>query len=339
MKTIQSVNKTLSKIIYAGEKPHYPIHAIANVLMTAALMRTTVNSAAGRPNADTVFLRVKEGLRFDDVEDIIKKTRPKINKKVTIAIDGHDEMFYGDEDTKGVVGTREKAGSYHAFKYLAAKMVYGKDAYFVDLIRMKNGSVVDAAIDSVKGLTKVYDVGLVLMDGEFFSGRMLDFLKKAGRHYIIRRRSIKKLLDSIPYNKAVRCRTREKLRSDRPDTVEVVYYVYRYHGRGGRDFFLASDRRMEPEKLRKLFKERWGIETGFREINRLKIKTTSKDWRIRLLFYSISMMLYNEWVFVRRRGWIRLDEFKMILFTELRKAVNRLKIHLRFRISPVELIW
>lgn len=341
MKISQSINKTLSKVIYAGEKPHYPICTIANVLTIAALMRTSVNAVAGSPNADTVFLRCREGLRFEDVEDILKKTRPRIKGKVTIAIDGHDEMFYGDKHTKGVIGTREKAGSYHAFKYLCVKLIGAEKAYFVCLARMENGSVVDAAIDSMKELAKAYDIGLVLMDGEFFCGRMLRFLDKMKIHFIIRRRSIKRLLDSVTYGKAVRCRTREKLRTDRPDTVEAGYCLYRYHGRGGRDFFLASDIMAKPERLRKTFKKRWEIETGFREVNRLKIKTLSKDWRIRMLFYAISMMLYNEWVSARcaGAGWIRLDEFKRALFTEVRKAVNRLKICFKLRIYPAEVIW
>ena len=325
MNVMYQVNKFFKQVVFEGKKPHYSIEDISSVMLSAALNRKSINSVANRPDADTVFYRLKNGIRLDKLADIIKNTAPKVKEKVILAIDGHDIMFYGDKKTQKIVGTKEKAGSNYAFKYLAVKMINKGKAYFVDLMPMDSGSVVEAAIASLERLEKKYDIGLVLMDGEFFSGAIIDHLKKKGCDFIIRRRSLKKLLH-LPYHKAIKSRMAYKSRKGRPDTLEAGFYVYRYHGRKG-SFFLASNMNIDPQRLRALFKKRWGIETGFREVNRLLIKTISKDWRIRMLLYAFSMWLYNYWVRSKRSLILfTLDSMKTLLFKELRKALFRLKV-------------
>ena len=44
------------------------------------------------------------------------------------------------------------------------------------------------------------------------------------------------------------------------------------------------------------YKKRWGIETGYACVGRLRPKTTSKNRSIRLLYFYYSLILYNAWV-------------------------------------------
>jgi IS4 transposase len=53
------------------------------------------------------------------------------------------------------------------------------------------------------------------------------------------------------------------------------------------------------KKIRKLFAHRWKIETFFREANRVKIRTSTKDPLMRAFFYAISCAIYNIWIKVR----------------------------------------
>ena len=47
------------------------------------------------------------------------------------------------------------------------------------------------------------------------------------------------------------------------------------------------------------YSKRWGIETGYRQIdNDFKAKTTSKNYCIRLFYFLFSVCLYNLWVLV-----------------------------------------
>ena len=50
-----------------------------------------------------------------------------------------------------------------------------------------------------------------------------------------------------------------------------------------------------------MYKTWWNIETGFREINRAKAKTTTPDLFVRLFLYVVSCIIYNLWMKVRFR--------------------------------------
>ena len=44
-------------------------------------------------------------------------------KPLTVAMDWHDEMYYGDIDAYGVIGTKNKAGTNYAYEYATASIV------------------------------------------------------------------------------------------------------------------------------------------------------------------------------------------------------------------------
>jgi hypothetical protein len=72
------------------------------------------------------------------------------------------------------------------------------------------------------------------------------------------------------------------------------------------------------------YRRRFGIETSYRQLNEARIKTTTRDPALRLLFVAIALILRNVWVWVHRqllatprRGGrklnLRLLPFKMLL--------------------------
>jgi hypothetical protein len=42
---------------------------------------------------------------------------------LTLAIDLHDEMYYGNPETQGVAGTKPKKGSYYAYRFATASVL------------------------------------------------------------------------------------------------------------------------------------------------------------------------------------------------------------------------
>ena len=52
------------------------------------------------------------------------KQKGALNKPLVVAIDWHDEMYYGDPKAKGVVGTQHKNGSNHAYRYATISVLY-----------------------------------------------------------------------------------------------------------------------------------------------------------------------------------------------------------------------
>ena len=76
------------------------------------------------------------------------------------------------------------------------------------------------------------------------------------------------------------------------------------------------------------YRKRWGIETGYRVKKKLRGKTCSTYYPIRLLFQLISVLLYNLWIFLNiiacwgmvnmpRTYPITINRFKKMIIEEL----------------------
>lgn len=309
---------TISQLISETPFSQYSRWQIIDALLAAALQHKSLESVALSPNSDTVFTRIIHDVT--GLRQLVRQMRPAVCGPVTLAIDGHDEMYYGKK-VEGVVGTEHKKGTCWAFKFLAVKIIASNRRYIVDIIPMDSGSVTQPTIDVLTELLKVYDISMVVMDGEFQCTEILRYLTEMKVDYIIRRRTFAGLeKKNLPYNVAIPHSTREKIRNDRPDTLEVDYYIYRFHGRKSKagkstDFYLVSNLNTTSKRIRKLFKKRWEIETGFREVNRVKIKTCTRDSFLRILFYVIACAIYNIWIALRAKAHevLRLGEVKIIL--------------------------
>ena len=146
---------------------------------------------------------------------------------------------------------------------------------------------------------KDYVIDIVIMDGEFYKAEFIKYLIDAGIDFVTRRTDTGNIRElNISYNKP-----HLYLHGvNRPDgrTISLRYWLYRYKGKDG-DFYLASNIYKRVKEIRKLYKTRWNIVTGFREINRVQIKTTTRDFLVRLFFYIVSCMIYNMWQKIRFR--------------------------------------
>jgi IS4 transposase len=56
--------------------------------------------------------------------------------------------------------------------------------------------------------------------------------------------------------------------------------------------------RMTPREIREIYRKRFGIETSYRQMNEARIKTSTRDPQMRLLFVGIALVLRNVWVWL-----------------------------------------
>ena len=73
------------------------------------------------------------------------------------------------------------------------------------------------------------------------------------------------------------------------------------------------------EKLPGEYRRRWGIETGYRVDGGFRARTTSRDERLRFIYYEYMVFLENLWTLhnmreARRQGVV-LDEVKKLSVT------------------------
>ena len=87
----------------------------------------------------------------------------------------------------------------------------------------------------------------------------------------------------------------------------------------GKLFIFATNTLIKPERLRALFRKRWGIETSYRMVNKFLARMTSKLYGIRLLYFCLAILLYNLWVLLNYGGGTRIiaDTLKLLVALSL----------------------
>lgn len=324
-KVESEVIKVLSKPIYENGYCQYRSKDIAKTIFETALQKLSLESNATMPDSDTIFYRLQNsGLAEENILSMLYESRPQSYEPIIILLDGHDYMYYGKRRKKDgkrirVVGTQPKQGSHYAFKYLTAKRLHGEVVYSCPLLE---GSVVEKSIAIMEELRRSYTILEVIGDGGFPSSILVNYLEQNGIHFVFRFPSTSKLRNQkMEYNSIKKYATTKKYGwTGRRGTVPVEFFICKYRGRPKRDekkkdFYIISDRNIGVRKLRKTLKERWDIESGFRDIEKLTIFTTTRDYLLRFFFHIVACIIYNFWIQVRKIFPLRLHDLILSIFS------------------------
>jgi putative transposase len=129
--------------------------------------------------------------------------------------------------------------------------------------------------------------------------------------------------------------------SKRKATVSICVTCGNYRGqwkRHGRYVWVYAYwgfRPSSPRWVAETYRQRFGIETSYRQLNEARIKTCARSPLLRFLFVALALLLRNVWVWFHwevlsspRRGRRRLNlhrlRFKRLLFWLLQVAVTEL---------------
>lgn len=182
----------------------------------------------------------------------------------------------------------------------------------MDLIPLYDNKVAEHTIEALAELVKLYKINTILIDAGFRDVDLLNWIVGRDIHLITRMRTSKNLrIKDIKYNKAYLYSSLYE--KGTYNSICKKMFVYRFKDKKHRDYYLLSDMDEKPSWIKDTYRLRWGIETGFRDVNRMEIKTTTKNKVIRLFFYIVSVLMYNIWIEVRSESYIRLDTLRSLL--------------------------
>lgn len=254
--------------------------------------------------------RLVTGL-VNSLHDVLRFSRQDRRRHWLLAIDIHHKPYYG-QHTSDVVGGPKKKGTKWFFGYATAVLLHRRRRYTVGLCaltpRMKPDEIVRVLLDQIaeKGL-KIRGVAL---DSGFDSGDVLLLLQErglaytvplrrkgkgdnprnrcfAGRHRLIRWTAWKTKTTNRPV------RTRTFLWKGRPKTM-----VFAFCGWSGDR---AQSIHQQAMRLRRLYRQRFGIETSYRQKNQAEATTTSRDPVYRMLLEGVAYLLRQVWVVLTER--------------------------------------
>jgi Transposase DDE domain len=248
--------------------------------------------------------------------DVMALSRQDRRRRWMVAIDVHNVPYYG-VPTADVVGGPKKQGTQWFFAYATAVLLHKRRRYTVALAplppKTKPHEIVRLLLDQIaeKGLK----IRGVTLDSAFDSGDTLLLLQERRFAYSVplRRKGTGPNARNACFegkHKQVRwtewttektrrqVRTRTLLWKGRGKTM-----VFAFQGWNGDH---AQNVHQQAERLRQLYRRRFGIETSYRQKNQAKATTTSRDPVYRLLLEGLGYLLRQVWVVLTEelaRGW------------------------------------
>lgn len=302
------------KLEYEGTK--CTASTLLQVLLVAAARTVSVFAAcrdlADAPTDQTIRNALKASLpEISELERRLDRSLstqlPKVLFRCSrrIAIDLTLIPYHGQphRDKQEIYRSSPKSGTTHFHAYATAAVVHTK---------MKE--VVQRLLKIVRrqGVKLRY----LLLDKGFFSVEVITYLKRADVGFIIPAmargrqpkgrkkatglRAIRKNKNGY-YRHTLSGKADGKQRSARV-TICVASKSYTHKKTGKRRtkklMYVVWKVRLTPREIREMYRQRFGIETSYRQMHEARIKTCTRDPRLRLLFVGIALVLRNVWVWL-----------------------------------------
>lgn len=240
---------------------------------------------------------------------------------VTVAVDFHEDPYYGDKNDLHIVGTQRKAGTNYAFRYITAEIVEDGKRLCIEALPVYSDDEKPVVLAKVlQSIKRVVKIKLVLLDRGFYAVNCIFELKKARVFFImpvVKDSKMKKLIKEhrtkLPW---IGIHT---LGDKNPETFTVCLKRVdnEVHGFATNKTFDGCGKEDTEKFVNEISNEytsRWGIETGYRVKHFFRAKTTSPDHKIRALYFFLSIILYNSWILANQLSEKKLTVF---LFSEL----------------------
>lgn len=256
-----------------------------------------------------------------------------IGDTVTVAIDKHLIARYDKRPGPGLLRSKRKKGTMHFEAYITAQCV--DDGSRLTLAALPIGTG-DPTAEFVRKIVRECDrqgvrVRCFLMDREFFSVSVLEAMDEKKQKYLVPCRNTYNVVEALnEFDRGVREGTSEATLENAGSSVKYVMITVNRTARRNRDpdakpeekfiGFAANSNEFDVAAYRK----RWGIETGYRMIEDVRLRTRSTNPGARLLCFAASVILYNQWVVLNALQWNAGECYKWcgIVFTVLQfKAV------------------
>jgi len=325
-------NKTLMKTAVTISVQNISSHALnANRKLEAELLNNTKSKQHTQKDRHMDAYLVHYHLRKYNWKTIYFKMRCVLQEFAAravgkasvhynaVAIDFWSKGYYGDKNDKMVVTVNGQPGTKYGFKFLVATTTHPSvilDAIPVSQLQLsQKDDLVKQALTTVNRIFNNKKM-LALMDREFCDRNVFSAVLSMGHEFLV----------PAKWN-IVESAVREVDEGKRPSVSQYDYnglqvwliVVLRDENEESlrkkyQPFF--SSLRLEPENASELYSGRWNVENGIRDKNYYRVRTSTKNYVIRVFFFMLMFILYNVWRLLnfeiherlKRAGLVKVDE-------------------------------
>ena len=273
------------------------------------------------------------------------RTKRKLGRGLTIAIDLNLRPYHGvhDDDDLEVVRGQAKSGTTHFHAYATAYVVLRGQRFTLAMRRVQKGEKMDVVVRDLLRRCAQLDVpiGVVLLDRGFFSVAVIRYLQAARYHFlmpVITRGRKPTHPDGVGGTRIFQTwncggfsqyTIQESAKNGRRARVGICVWVRNRNGRRGkhgRERLVYAYWGWQPRSVRQVretYRQRFGIESSYRQLGEAKAKTCTRSAAVRLLLVGVALVLRNIWVWLHheilsspRRGK-RLYNWERLRFKDL----------------------
>jgi putative transposase len=298
------------------------------IILKASAGQTSVNDVCddldGAPNGNTVLGHVHHSL--PQALNQLWRLEAKLNRvlvlnvparllrvRCDLAIDlvlvpYHGEPAKDEEEVKRGVA---RAGTTHFHCYATAYMVYQNQRLTLAVTFVRKSDTMVKILSRLFKRLEVLKIRIkkAYLDKGFYSIAVIRFLKARDLPFIIpavtrQTGGVGKLFVGLASYATTYTLRSQKLGTE---TVDVAltrkYSKGRYRRKRSKWFAYVTYRiRTQPLQIFQFYRRRFGIESSYRQMNRVRARTSSTNPALRLLFVGVAFLILNLWV-VLKRHW------------------------------------
>lgn len=255
---------------------------------------------------------------------ILRAQTPRFVKKgkraYYIAMDLTLIPYHGEHyaDEKEIVRSQPKSGTTHFHGYATVSIVHDNQRYVVALHFVEKGESMEKIVAWL--LNRLKSIGISIkrayFDKGFCSVPILKTLQRRKIKFIlpipVRGKSggVRKLFEASASHKTTYTFNSPKHGELKVSAVVVKKYSKgRFKRKGVRWFAYAVaglPKSVEPHQVFEMYRQRFGIETSYRQMNQVRARTTSRNPVIRLLLVGLAFILFNLYIANRQHFTICL---------------------------------
>jgi putative transposase len=318
-------------------RPHLPLDLqntritaddILYVLAYASVHRLSIDSACKEleqaPSAnrfrEVLALALPERQRLQrELNTVFRQQLPRCflkgKRSYSMALDITLIPYHGQphQDEKELVRGEAKSGTTHFHGYATVSIVHNKRRYVVALRFIQAG---EETVEIVRWLlNRLKSLGIrirrLYMDKGFCTIPVFRTLKRRKLSYVVpipvrgRSGGVRRLFQGRASYQTTYTFGSPKYGAFTVQAAAVRRYCKdRYHRHGAKWFAYAIaglPTGMSPRQVFELYRQRFGIETSYRQMNQVRARTATRNPAIRLLLVGLAFILFNLYVTLRDR--------------------------------------
>ncbi len=317
----------------------YAAAQLCSVFAACARLRTAPSDQAVR-DALAALCPEESGVLEEQFNQSFAEQLPKGLKKrpQRLAIDLTLVPYHGQpyRCSEEIYRSQAKSGTTHFHAYATCYVVRKGRRFTVAMMRVDHGTTMVAVLKRLLRQARRAGIrpSLLLLDRGFYSVKVIRYLQAARYAFIMpviirgrdahdpRGPSATRVF-AVQKHRAWTKYTltnSEKIKA----TVRICVHCRNWAGRRkrrGHQTLVYAFWAIQPkttEWVYQIYRLRFGIETSYRQLNEARIKTTTRNPQLRLLFIGIALVLRNLWVWVHwhylaspRRGGRKLNLYKL----------------------------